>query len=75
MNSFNLKGSGQDGGIGRNPLLPRTAKRRITTSLKSIKVLLSFLLEKESYFKEISCIRRINLVLASGHSYYLGNTG
>ena len=28
--------SGQDGGIGRNPLLPHTTKRRITTNLKSI---------------------------------------
>ena len=27
---------GQDGGIGRNPSLPRTTKRRITTNLKSI---------------------------------------
>ena len=27
---------GEDGGIGRNPLLPRTTKRRITTDLKSI---------------------------------------
>ena len=31
-----MKGSGQDGGIGGNPLLPRTTKRRITTNLKSI---------------------------------------
>ena len=28
--------SGQDGGIGRNPSLPRTTKRRITTNLISI---------------------------------------
>ena len=28
--------SGQDGGVGRNPLLPRTTKRRRTTNLKSI---------------------------------------
>ena len=28
--------SGQDGGVGRNPSLPRTTKRRITTNLKSI---------------------------------------
>ena len=28
--------SGQDGGIGRNPSLPRTTKKRITTNLKSI---------------------------------------
>ena len=28
--------SGQDGGVGRNPLLPRTTKRRKTTSLKSV---------------------------------------
>ena len=28
--------SGQDGGIGRDPSLPRTTKRRITTNLKSI---------------------------------------
>ena len=28
--------SGQDGGIGRNPLLPRTTKRRITTNIRSI---------------------------------------
>ena len=39
--SFSIKkpqifGSGQDGGVGRNPLLPRTTKRRITTNLKSI---------------------------------------
>ena len=27
---------GQDGGIGRNPLLPHTTKRRITTNIKSI---------------------------------------
>ena len=27
---------GQDGGVGRNPLLPCTTKRRITTNLKSI---------------------------------------
>ena len=33
----NIKGSsGQDGGVGRNPLLPCTTKRRITTNLKSI---------------------------------------
>ena len=31
------KSSGQDGGVGRNPSLPRTTKRRITTNLKSIK--------------------------------------
>ena len=30
------RSSGQDGGIGRNPLLPHTTKRRITTNLKSI---------------------------------------
>ena len=30
------RSSGQDGGIGRNPLLPCTTKRRITTNLKSI---------------------------------------
>ena len=28
--------SSQDGGIGRNPSLPHTTKRRITTNLKSI---------------------------------------
>ena len=28
--------SGQDAGIGRNTLLPRTSKRRITTNLKTI---------------------------------------
>ena len=28
--------SGQDGGVGRNPLLPRTTKRKITTNLKLI---------------------------------------
>ena len=28
--------SGQDGGIGKNALLPRTAKRRITINLKTI---------------------------------------
>ena len=28
--------SGQDGGVGRYPLLPHTTKRRITTNLKSI---------------------------------------
>ena len=28
--------SGQDGGTGRNPSLPHTTKRRITTNLKSI---------------------------------------
>ena len=28
--------SSQDGGVGRNPLLPHTTKRRITTNLKSI---------------------------------------
>ena len=28
--------SGQDGGVDRNPLLPLTTKRRITTNLKSI---------------------------------------
>ena len=28
--------SGQDGGIGRNPSLPCTTKRRVTTNLKSI---------------------------------------
>ena len=28
--------SGQDGGIGRNPLLPHTTKRRITTNPKTI---------------------------------------
>ena len=27
---------GQDGGVGRNHSLPHTAKRRITTNLKSI---------------------------------------
>ena len=32
----NKRSSGQDGGIGRNPSLPRTTKRRITTNLKSI---------------------------------------
>ena len=31
-----LQSSGQDEGIGRNPLLPYTAKRRITANLKSI---------------------------------------
>ena len=31
-----LRGSGQDGGVGRNPSLPRTTKRRIKTNLKSI---------------------------------------
>ena len=30
------RSSGQDGGIGRNPSLPCTTKRRITTNLKSI---------------------------------------
>ena len=29
-------GSSQDGGVGRNPLLPHTTKRRITTNLKTI---------------------------------------
>ena len=34
---FNIEESfGQDGGIGRNPSLPHTSKRRITTNLKSI---------------------------------------
>ena len=28
--------SGQDGGIGKTPSLPRTTKRRMTTNLKSI---------------------------------------
>ena len=28
--------SSQDGGVGRNPSLPHTTKRRITTNLKSI---------------------------------------
>ena len=31
-----MLGSSQDGGIGGNPSLPRTTKRRITTNLKSI---------------------------------------
>ena len=31
-----MQSSGQDGGIGRNPSLPHTTKRRITTNLKSI---------------------------------------
>ena len=31
-----MESSGQDGGIGRNPSLPRTTKRRITTMQKSI---------------------------------------
>ena len=31
-----MESSGQDGGIGRNPSLPRTTKKRITTNLKSI---------------------------------------
>ena len=30
-----LLGSGQDGGIGRNALLPCTTERRITTNLKT----------------------------------------
>ena len=30
------RSSGQDGGTGRNPSLPCTTKRRITTNLKSI---------------------------------------
>ena len=30
------KSAGQDGGIGRNPVLPCTTKRRITTNLKSM---------------------------------------
>ena len=30
------RSSRQDGGIGRNPSLPRTTKRRITANLKSI---------------------------------------
>ena len=33
---WNWIGSGQDGGMGRNPLLPHTTKRKITTNLKSI---------------------------------------
>ena len=32
----NTGGAGQDGGVGRNPSLPPTTKRRITTSPKSI---------------------------------------
>ena len=32
-----LGSSGQDGGVGRNPSLPHTTKRRITTNLKTIK--------------------------------------
>ena len=32
----NICSSGKDGSIGRNPLLPHTTKRRITTNLKSI---------------------------------------
>ena len=31
-----LETSSQDGGIGRNPSLPHTTRRRITTNLKSI---------------------------------------
>ena len=31
-----IQSSGQDGGVGRNPSLPRTTKRRITSNLKSI---------------------------------------
>ena len=31
-----LGSSGQDGGVGRNPSLPHTTKRRIITTLKSI---------------------------------------
>ena len=31
-----ITSSGQDGGISRNPSLPHTTKRRITTNLKSI---------------------------------------
>ena len=30
------KSSGQDGGVGGNPSLPCTTKRRITTNIKSI---------------------------------------
>ena len=33
---MNLESSGQDGGVGRNPSLPHTTNRRITTNLKSI---------------------------------------
>ena len=32
----NMLSSSQDGGIGRNPSLPHTTKRRITTNLKTI---------------------------------------
>ena len=32
----NWGSSGQDGGVGRDPLLPPTTKRRITTNLKSM---------------------------------------
>ena len=31
-----IRSSGQDGGVGRNPSLPPTTKRKITTNLKSI---------------------------------------
>ena len=31
-----IPSSGQDGGVGRNPLPPRTTKRRVTTNLKSV---------------------------------------
>ena len=30
-----MKKQGQDGGVGRNALLPHTIKRRITTNLKT----------------------------------------
>ena len=33
-----MRSSDQDGGIGRNLLLPHTTKRRITTNLKSINI-------------------------------------
>ena len=36
INKLHSWGSSQDGGIGRNPSLPCTTKRRITTNLKSI---------------------------------------
>ena len=35
-NQPDFRSSGQDGGVGRDPLLPHTTKRRTTTYLKSI---------------------------------------
>ena len=34
-NNHKIGSSDQDGGVGRNALLPRTTKRRITTNLKA----------------------------------------